>query len=315
MSVCGICTKNVNSKMPGLQCGGRCLNFFHSKCVNLNKQDLIRFKDPGSYWCCPSCRTTSGINTSVVMGDEDNIESVGDINTILNIMQSIQADIKSLHNKYDLVLDSVKFCSEKITTFEATLSKLNEKVNKIEKISNENSALKHEVNNLQTRVEQLEQYTRINNLEIQGVPEKPNENIYHILEKIGDGINCPITPNDVDIAHRVAHMSPKPQPKAIIVRFLSRKKRDEVLGAAKLKYKLTSNNGSIGLKIEDISNKLFINEHLTSQNKLLLKNAKDVAREKHFKYVWVRYGHVFMRRDDRSPVLKLNVLSDLNKIN
>lgn len=41
-----------------------------------------------------------------------------------------------------------------------------------------------EISNPCERFEHLEQYFKLNNLEIQGVPEKSNENIYKIIENI-----------------------------------------------------------------------------------------------------------------------------------
>ncbi|KAG5872296.1 hypothetical protein JTB14_022618 [Gonioctena quinquepunctata] len=100
------------------------------------------------------------------------------------------------------------------------LSELSKRMTVIEKLSKENADLKVMVVQLTTRIENIEQEARLNNIEIQGVPEKSNENIFQILDHI---------------AHRVAYSTQSEKPKSIIVKFQSKVKRDEILAAAKTK--------------------------------------------------------------------------------
>ncbi|KAG5885946.1 hypothetical protein JTB14_018400 [Gonioctena quinquepunctata] len=72
-------------------------------------------------------------------------------------------------------------CLNHITTFENMLSKLSKRMTVIEKLSKENADLEVMVGQLTTRIGNIEQQARLNNIEIQGVPEKSNENILQIL--------------------------------------------------------------------------------------------------------------------------------------
>lgn len=85
------------------------------------------------------------------------------------------------------------------------------------------------------------------------------------------------------------------------------------MASAKSKRKAIGTS-SPGLNIENVSNRLFINEHLTSYTKKLLKNAKDTAKTKFFKYVWVREGCVYIRKDDTARVIRISSLDDVNKL-
>lgn len=119
---------------------------------------------------------------------------------------------------------------------------------------------------------------------------------------------------EVDTIFRAAHRKPSDKPKSIVMKLLSKQKRDNILAAAKLKRR-SPENTSRGLKIDNISNELYINEHLTPRNKLILKKSKEMARSKNYKYVWVRNGAIFARRDDRSRIIKILSEIDVNKIN
>lgn len=313
MPICDLCTASISSKSPGLKCCGSCNKFYHGKCVNLSKQDVSRFLQPDAYWYCTTCRIKAGPKRQSIIACDDDSESSDSPIFTLSILKDIQANIKSLNNKYEAVLESVNFCSNQITTFELTIKKLNDKIAAIEKLSKENVELKLEINNLNVRVETLEQQSRLNNVEIQGVPEKSNENLYTIIEKIGEHIQCPMSTSIIDTVYRVSRHPSSEKPKSIIVKFLSKQKRDEILAAAKAK-RLTSSNNSPGLIIEGISHGLFVNEHLTNKNKLILIKAKEMAKKSSYKYIWARNGHIFARKNDRSKVFKILSESDIDKL-
>ncbi|KAK9701989.1 hypothetical protein QE152_g30228 [Popillia japonica] len=143
------------------------------------------------------------------------------------------------------------------------------------KIEKENASLKQEIGELRNQIQDLEQHSKLNNLEIQGVPQK---DILDILHKIGDAIQCNISPTDINAAHRVAQLnSNSSRPRNIIVSLVSRRKRDEILAAAKMtRYRSRSNLKSFGLnhKLPQVAEQLFINEHLTSAKKSLLYKAR-----------------------------------------
>lgn len=313
MPICSTCTSAITSKTPGLPCSGSCEKYFHGKCVGLSKQDVARLIMPGALWNCADCTRASQKRASLLPTEINEPEDDCSISS-MNILKQIQTEMKTFNTKYDTLLESVNFCSNQITTFEKMLSELSKRMTIIEKLSKENADLKVTVGQLTTRIENIEQQARLNNIEIQGVPEKSNENILHILDHIGQHIQCTILPSDVNSAHRVAHSTPSEKPKSIIVKFQSKVKRDEILAAAKTKRLSYPDKSQPGLVIDNISRGLFINEHLTSNTKLLLKKAKDMSKSNNYKYVWVRNGSVFARKNDRSRVLRIITESDVQKM-
>lgn len=80
---------------------------------------------------------------------------------------------------------------------------------------------------LEERVADLEQYSRMNNVEIKGVPSSQGEDCVAIVRRIGDAVECPVSPADIDTVHRV---SSKTTEKSIIARFCSRDKKMSSLG-------------------------------------------------------------------------------------
>lgn len=324
MVICEICTSAITNKSPGLRCGGNCLKYYHGKCVGLSKQIVSNFKTPGAVWYCPNCRTDHGKGRTSDIGfsnpshssDEDGEEPTSQITSrqTLAIVEKIQGELKNLNSKNSELLASVSFCSDQITHFETVIKEMSNKFENLEKLAKENSSLKKDVQTLNTRVELLEQQMRLQNIEIYGIPEKSNENLLKITEKIGEFIECPINPNDIDTIFR-ANSSVPDKPKPVIVRLTTRNKKEAILAAAKSK-RLAQENGKSapGLSIEGISNRLFINEHLTSHVKAILKQSKNLAKIKNYKFVWVRNGTVYARKGDNTRVLIINNEIDLKKM-
>lgn len=76
-------------------------------------------------------------------------------------------------------------------------SKLNSITDKIKIIHN----WKADYDILNTQVCNLEQRSRLNNGEINGIPEKNGENLIDMLNNMGQELQCPISNNDIDAVH------------------------------------------------------------------------------------------------------------------
>lgn len=131
------------------------------------------------------------------------------------------------------------------------------------------------------------------------------------MEKIAEHIEYPVSRCDVDTVYRI-NTTIENKPKPIIIKFLSQYKGDAIL-AAKIKRKNSENTEIKGIAIENISNNMFINEHLTPNMKAILKQAKDVAKIKKYKFVWVKNGCVYARKNETSRVIKLTSMDDINR--
>lgn len=91
------------------------------------------------------------------------------------------------------------------------------------------------------------------------------------------------------------------RPRSIVVKLRNTRIRDEVL-ASVMKFnksldkdkKLNSNHLGYG----GTKSPVFVSEHLSPMNKAIHAETRKVAREKGYKYVWVRDGRILVRKDD-----------------
>lgn len=56
---------------------------------------------------------------------------------------------------------------------------------------------------------------------------------------------------------------------------------------------------------------VYINESLTVYRKRVFGAAKDIKKNKGYKYLWLRGGKILIRKDEGSPAILLKTLEDV----
>ncbi|KAI4461469.1 l1 transposable element-related [Holotrichia oblita] len=149
-----------------------------------------------------------------------------------------------------------------------------------------------EVGQLKTKLEQLEQYTRLNNLRVYGVKEGPNEDVCKLFSDIcRDKLNIIIQPSEIDIIHRLKGKEDGVRP--IIVRFSSRMTKKRIF-ASKSRLKGT---------------KMVIKEDLTPQRINLLKHLAKRAPPGTY---WTNDCKVFLK--SKNKIYQINSVQDINDV-
>lgn len=155
----------------------------------------------------------------------------------------------------------------------------------IRDLSDEFMNMKNKVCQNEHRIDDLDNYSRRNNVVFHGVPRIESENPIDLAVKLGAIVGVIIEPRDIDIAHRLPSKNTK-LPPPFIIRFVNRWKREEVMEAAKIaKPTAECMGGGRDMKI-------YCNDHLTSKCQALLLYAKRLRPEYH---VWTKRGAVMCR--------------------
>lgn len=160
---------------------------------------------------------------------------------------------------------------------------------------------------LEKRVAELEQYSRLNNVEIKGVPVTEGEDCHGILQCMANAIECPVEATDIDIVHRVPTMSKNQNEKNIIVRFCSREKKNDFIRKARKARLCTSNIGFSGKTNVPV----FVNEHLTVDNKKLFSKALALKKEHNWKFLWTDNCRIKARKSEDGRVFRIATEHDL----
>lgn len=173
------------------------------------------------------------------------------------------------------------------------------------------NGIQEDLEMIKTRLEDDEQWNRMNNLEVKGIPQSNTENLLEIICSLGKLIHYPLTKNVINFVTRVPSRDSS-NTKPIIVCFLNRYVKDDFIAAYRVASKTTPIIPiSLGLQG---NHKIYVNDHLTIQNKTLLNKTKKLAAEKGIQYVWVRNCKIYMRREVTSPVILVKSEKDFAKI-
>ncbi|XP_028410709.1 uncharacterized protein LOC114533395 [Dendronephthya gigantea] len=244
-----------------------------------------------------------------------------------DVLASILDDkLKPIISTMDGLKESVHFMSEKFDTITMKINDLDKKYSAVEL---ENKHLKVEVLRLANIVEHqsveindIEQYSRRDCLEIAGVPETEQENTNELVKKIGNLIGENLNDSDISVSHRL----PKPSYSSrtsegisgystnyskIIVKFVGRDTKERFYKARK--YLKDKSTRDIGISTVT-ENKIFISESLTSKNRELFKECLKFKRDHDFRFIWTRSGRLFLRKDTNSPIHAISNKTDLQAL-
>lgn len=238
------------------------------------------------------------------------------------IMITIKSTVESVMSEHLRVINEQMLGFQEAMSFfnhlyEDLKSKIEEKSTSVIELQKENAELKSSVRDLSERLCSVEQNMREGNVEIVGVPEFRNENLTNTILQLAKTVDSPI--NDEDIVHvtRVAKINKQSdKPRSIVVKLRSPRKRDVLIAAVanfnrkNAKEKLSSQHlGLGGPKVP-----VFVAEHLTPANKSLHAATRKKTKEQGYKFVWVRNGRIFVRKDEVSQAILIRSMDSLNLI-
>lgn len=224
----------------------------------------------------------------------------------------------------EVVTDLVRKCSTKLSTepnivelkgeMEALIKSVDMLNSLVEdaraqniSLTSANKELKAENQALTKRLSELEQHSRINNVEIKGVVCTQGESCLAIMKAVGEKICCPISEDDIDVVHRVPTRSGAGN-KNIIARFCSRAKKQDFIAKAR-KARLNSKDlGYAGPNHVPI----YINDHLTRENKVLFAKAQSLKRDKGWQFLWTENCQIKARKTCDSRVYRISTEGDLS---
>ncbi len=134
---------------------------------------------------------------------------------------------------------------------------------------------------MKIRLENLEQYSRRNNLLISGIPLKQNEKVKELVKNLVSKMQVPIKDLDIVAAH---HLPTKSSAPPTIVKFTNRDTKTKMIKASR-KMKLNGGefNYSPALPI-------YCGEQLMQYTQILLTTAQKLRQEGYIKYVWLGRG-------------------------
>lgn len=215
--------------------------------------------------------------------------------------------------------------------FDAKLQTILQRVCDLEnanaKLENDVTCLQNKLITANEKINSLENYNRIDNLVISGLPladysdaastgagtgadglnsESSASTELIVIDLVNAHLNIPITAADISVAHRLRKKQSDPGPARVIVRFTNRKMRNAVYAARRQLKRFNDNNG----------HRIFVNEDLTHESAELFRQARQLVKQKRIFRCWTAGGEVYIKKSPErecKPV-KVPLFSDINQV-
>ena len=220
---------------------------------------------------------------------------------------------------------SLDFLSEQLSTVTKQQTELMKLFREVMDLKLANAEQEKQITFLESRVADLEQYTRINDVIITGIKIKPRsyaravtpENggepsemdvmstelqVAEFLQSKGIELDC----NNIEACHPLPRKKDdnkdNPGPPAVILRFANRKFKTALLKQGKM------------LKGTDV----FINEHLSKKNADIARKARQLKKQKKIQNTWSANCKIFIKLNgnaEEAKVICIKNIADLDKYN
>ncbi|XP_048488871.1 uncharacterized protein LOC119694884 [Plutella xylostella] len=202
--------------------------------------------------------------------------------------------ISDQHDGFVQKTDSISHDFKRLNTLEAELQELQLQNKKLLADINENN-----------------QRDRMLNLEIIGIPEQPDQDLPNIIMDMVKKLGVEFNTDDIVHAHRVTpKVAVQGRHRVIIAKLKSRLLKDVIVSNSRKARLCTKDIG-----IQGQPKPIYINDHLTPYNKLLLKKCKEAASKKQYQFVWAKNGIIRVLKNKTSPPITIQVEEDLKRLN
>ncbi|KAH9642413.1 hypothetical protein HF086_007545 [Spodoptera exigua] len=309
-SKCGACDAELSD---GAHCTS-CNQELHFHCAGVTEAGYRRLGDRKLTWRCSKCKLASTTQPPLSPRIESESLILKEIRALadkLAPLECLRDEITELRSEFAFLKTSISKTNKELKDFNGKIKVIEARLMHAEKVQEQVGVMQSRLDRLEEENDAKEQWARMNNVEIKGLPQSSNENLFNMLDKIGTNIGYPVSKAQINFVTRVPSRD-KDHIKPIIVCFCSRYVKEDFIAAARIARKDTPlTTGLIGLPGNQ---RIFVNDHLTLHNKALLSKTKKAAAEMDFRYVWVKHCKIHARKSDTSPIIVLKSEKDLTKL-
>lgn len=242
--------------------------------------------------------------------ETDADEGKTTLDDLMKAIQEIRESQKAYEKGYNVAYEAMNDRLEENTSvLKMQGEKFEKYFNLIDELTTENKQLKQKIKVLEERLEDVEQYSRCNAVEIHGIVQEPNENVVDIVKCVGKALDMNISDTMIDACHRLGKKGNAVNPPGIIVKFVRRIDKEEFLRRRRVKRTLSTRHMG---RTDD--RPVYVNEALSPARRKLLAMTRAVQREKNYKFLWVRNGKIFVRREENAAFTIITTQDDLSKL-
>ncbi|KAK5647374.1 hypothetical protein RI129_002266 [Pyrocoelia pectoralis] len=317
MSLCNVCEETFLPESDFVHCEG-CNSNIHYLCSGVRETTFRKLTIEAKLaWRCGKCKVKAYSSADTQFEPKPDIINAGMLSIItLAVKEAIKEETKLFSDKLDAFQQSLDFYHDQIGDLKKLIcekdKRLDECFSTIDKLNSDNVNLKKENFDAKQRINRLEQYSRLNCVEIRGVPEPRDENVLSTVAAVGRVLNFPLDKSMVDACHRLVSNQSRPQePRRIILKFISRIHAEEFLKARKIKRNFSTKDLDPS---SGTPSPIYVNEFLSPEYRRLYYQCREFKKSNNVKFLWVKSGKIMMRKTENSRVYVINSTSDFTDV-
>lgn len=308
MADCSKCLKSLKNVKVKVSCVD-CEQSFHAKCVNMSTEDIAYLAEQNDVWRCDPCSQQR--RKSMVLESKSTVS----FDDVLKLMAEIKEDFKRVE---DSLGGSLNACHEEIAETKGIVKKQREELAAwmkiVDELKTENTSLRKQVSSLETRLDDAEQYSRRNTLEIHGIPVEKGESVVSLVKLVGRALDYPVDETMIDACHRLRVVKVPDKPDkipGIIVKMVRRMDAEGLLQKRRVKRNLNTHDLGMTSRNAEV---VYVNESLAPGRRRVLNAARLAKKDNGYTYLWIRGGKILMRKDTGDAVQVITTMDDLKKL-
>jgi len=208
--------------------------------------------------------------------------------------------ITSLKLRINEVRSVNQTVTESKTEILAIRAQLEEVKKKNEEMQFDILELKEANAKLEDRIEDLEKYSRKNNMVISGIPVEKDENVKEIFTDLANQLQVELQDHEVCVIHQLP--AQRNRTPGIIVKLSNNEKKQELIKQSRARK----------LRFGDTN--IYVDDQLMAKTVVLVKEAKAMRDEGKLKYIWTKNGDLFVRVDDGERAQKITKREELVQV-
>ncbi|XP_046666658.1 uncharacterized protein LOC124358401 [Homalodisca vitripennis] len=272
----------------------------------MSNDDVSYLVENDEVWRCDPCAQTR--RKSMVLESKTSVS----YDDVLKLVTEIKDDFKRVETSLG---GSLNACHEEIAQIKDLVNKQREELTAWAKIAedlrSENASLRRQVSSLEARMDEAEQYSRRNTLEIHGIPVEKGENVVSLVKMVGRALDYPVEDGMIDACHRLRTRDGSGKPPGIVVKMVRRLDAEGLLQKRRVKRNLNTHDLGHTSRPADV---VYVNESLAPGRRKLLNAARQVKKDKAYTYLWIRGGKILMRKNAGDRVKVVTTMDDLTNL-
>ncbi|XP_045498206.1 uncharacterized protein LOC123696191 [Colias croceus] len=278
--------------------------------------------------------------SSLLESKFENLEMKLTKNLSIEISAAMDMLKKELNDTTDLLFAQVTQMKNDLCTYRDRINKLESENSslhsKLSQLSKQNldaaatSSMLKTIKQLQSELNERDQVSLLNDVEVYGIPEFEGESATHIAITLAKKLGITLEERDIVCARRIGPkrrsittgvsndssrlIVDKDRPtrtRPITISFARRSLRDELLKNARVRRGTSTSD--LGLPNHDVK-RVHLHERLTHKNRVIFGKARALAKTKQWRFIWTRDGKIYARQSDSSNVYAIRSEEDIESV-